>query len=67
MRKLIPGVFESANKVMLMAALAYNLKKLMRYEIRRGQRIAKDGHAILTKLADFLQLFCSNFKLQIST
>jgi hypothetical protein len=50
-----------------MAAMAYNLKKLMRYEIRRGQRLAKDCIALGIKLTDLLHLFFLNFTLKIST
>jgi transposase len=67
MRKINTRGIESANKVMLMAAMAYNLKKLMRYEIRRGQRLAKDCIALGTQLTDLLHLFFLNFKLKIST
>jgi transposase len=78
MRKINTRGIESANKVMLMAALAYNLKKLMRFEIWRGQRIAKECVALRNKLTDYLQLFFLNcirkifydvtrFELKIST
>jgi hypothetical protein len=67
MRKINTRGIESANKVMLMAAMAYNLKKLMRYEIRRGQRLAKDCIALGTKLTDLLYLFFLNFTLKIPT
>lgn len=36
MRKINTRGIESANKVMLMAAMAYNLKKLVRYRTRKG-------------------------------
>lgn len=36
MRKINTRGIESANKVMLMAAIAYNLKKLIKHQGRRG-------------------------------
>jgi hypothetical protein len=65
MRKINTRGIESANKVMLMAALAYNLKKLMRYEIRRGQRMAKECLALRNQLTDFCKLFCLKIKTRI--
>jgi hypothetical protein len=66
MRKINTRGIESAYKVMLIVAMAYNLKKLMRYEIRKGQRLAKDCIALVTKLTDLLHLFFLNFILKIS-
>ena len=47
MRKINTRGIESANKVMLMAAMAYNLKKLVRYLARKG--ISGDLLAVIKK------------------
>jgi hypothetical protein len=44
-----------------MAAIAYNLKKLIRYEIRRGQRLAKDCIAFRNKTYRSFTLVFSEF------
>jgi hypothetical protein len=65
MRKINTRGIESANKAMLMAAIAYNLKKWMKHHggYRRLPAIAFQGH--FTK--DMLYLFLEAVKMKIRT
>ena len=63
MRKINTRGIESANKVMLMAAIAYNLKKLVKYRGTAGSSYALTN--LKNRLKDFSTSFIPSFYLKI--
>lgn len=54
MRKINTRGIESANKVMLMAAIAYNLKKVLKYNTRKYADFVNRGELVLIRHIGFI-------------
>ena len=58
MRKILTKGLQQANKVMLGAAISYNLKKLMKWTMRKEkQAMTLIGKTINNKVADFKNIY----------
>jgi len=65
MRKINTRGIENANKVMLMAAIAYNLKKVMKYQGRIKEKVRLQQNALKTCLNSSVSVFINLFETAI--
>ena len=59
MRKVNSIGIKQANKAMMMAAMAYNLKKYLKFTTKTVQNMAKSASAFCFQLTDLKRLFLS--------
>jgi hypothetical protein len=62
LRKINTLGIEQANKVMLLSATAYNLKKLLKFSEKRLRKIAQAGQSFAYTQSDLIQAILSLFK-----
>lgn len=62
MRKVNTIGIQQANKVMLMAAVAYNLKKYLKFTSKTVQSMAKSAEVYCVTLLDHSRLYLSSYK-----
>lgn len=62
MRKVNTIGIQQANKVMLMAAVAYNLKKCLKFKAKTVQSMAKSAEVYCVTLLDHSRLYLSSYK-----